>query len=221
MSHLAKVAPPPVEVKQLEWRSMKRGKAPDHYTELARKEGYPARSVYKLQEINQKQPVVDRGARVLDVGAAPGSWSLWLSRHLGPQGEVVAVDLAPLSLDSRPPNITEVTGDIYEEQIQRRISAAGPYDAVVSDAAPATSGNRTVDTSRSAGLVEFLIYMLPAWLAPGGSFVAKIFQGGEEQQLLRTLRQQFRTARMFKPKACRKNSFETYLIGTGYRGETA
>lgn len=199
---------------------MKRGKAPDHYTDLAKKEGYPARSVYKLQEINQKQLVVHRAARVLDVGAAPGSWSLWLSRHLGPGGEVVAVDLNPLDLDSLPANLTEITGDIYDEQIQRRIAAAAPFDAVVSDAAPATSGNRTIDTSRSAGLVEFLIYMLPSWLVPEGNFVAKIFQGGEEQQLLRTLREQFSSAKMFKPKACRKDSFETYLIGTGYRRQT-
>lgn len=198
---------------------MKRGKAPDHYTDLAKKEGYPARSVYKLQEIHQKQPVVTPGTRVLDVGAAPGSWSLWLSRYLGPKGEVVAVDLNPLSLDTTPGNLTEITGDIYDEQVQRRIVDAGPYDAVVSDAAPATSGNRTLDTSRSAALVEFLLYMIPGWLAPEGAFVAKIFQGGEEQQLLRTLREQFHSARMFKPKACRKDSFETYLIGIGYRGQ--
>ncbi|MFP4426482.1 MAG: SAM-dependent methyltransferase [Spirochaetaceae bacterium] len=198
---------------------MKRGKTPDHYTERARKGGYPARSVYKLEEINRKHRVVERGARVLDVGAAPGSWSLWLSRHVGPEGGVVAVDLSPLSLDSRPANVTEITGDIYEEAIQRRISDAGPYDAVVSDAAPATSGNRALDTARSAGVVEFLIHMLPAWLAPGGTFVAKIFQGGEEQQLLRTVRELFDAAKMFKPQACRKDSFETYLIGTGYKRE--
>ena len=197
---------------------MKRGKAPDHYAERAKKEGYPARSVYKLEEIHQKQPVIEKGSRVLDVGAAPGSWSLWLSRQVGDRGAVVAVDLNPLSLSARPENITERTGDIYEEQIQRRISDAGPYDAVVSDAAPNTSGNRTLDTARSAGLVEFLIYMLPAWLAPGGTFVAKIFQGGEEQQLLAALRGEFSSAKMFKPKACRKESFETYLVGAGYRG---
>lgn len=197
---------------------MKRGKTADHYTERAKKEGYPARSVYKLEEINQKQNVVEKGERILDVGAAPGSWSLWLSQQLGPQGEVVAVDLNPLSLEAMPSNIIEITGDIYEEQIQRRIAEAGPYDAVVSDAAPATSGNRTLDTARSAGLVEFLIYMLPAWLAPGGALVAKLFQGGEEQQLLASVREQFTSAKMFKPKACRKESFETYLIGTGYRG---
>lgn len=196
---------------------MKRGNTPDHYSQRAKKEGYPARSVYKLEEINQKHAVIKKGNRVLDVGAAPGSWTLWLSRNLGPEGDVVSVDLNPLSLEPKPSNIAEITGDVYEERIQRRIAEAGPYDAVVSDAAPATSGNRTLDTARSAGLVEFLVYMLPAWLAPEGSFVAKIFQGGEEQQLLASLRGQFKSARMFKPKACRKESFETYLIGTSYR----
>lgn len=199
--------------------TMKRGKAPDHYTQRAKKEGYPARSVFKLEEINQKQRIVKKGATVLDVGAAPGSWSLWLGRTLGADARIVAVDLKPLDIGVRPANITEINGDLYEHDTQDRITAAGPYDAVVSDAAPATTGNRSVDTSRSASLVEFLIYMLPSWLAPGGSFVAKLYQGGDEQRLLAQLRTQFNSAKLFKPKASRKDSFETFLIGIGYRKE--
>lgn len=200
---------------------MKRGKAPDHYTERAKKEGYPARSVYKLEEINQKQTIIHRGDRVLDVGAAPGSWSLWLARKVGDAGGVTAVDLNPLSLELVPQNLSVIVGDVYDQAIQAQVAAQGPFEAVVSDAAPATTGNRTIDTTRSAGLVEFLIYMLPTWLATGGGFAAKIFQGGEEQQLLAQLRRHFDTAKMFKPKACRKDSFETYLIGAGYRPPAA
>ena len=197
--------------------AMKRGKAPDHYTDRAKKEGYPARSVYKLEEINQKQRIIHPGDNVLDVGAAPGSWSLWISRHIGQEGSVTAVDLNPLSLEREPDNLSTIVGDVYDDSVQERIATAGPFDAVVSDAAPATTGNRTIDTTRSAGLVEFFIYLLPTWLKEGGGFAAKIFQGGEEQQLLAQLRQQFDTAKMFKPKACRKDSFETYLVGAGFR----
>lgn len=199
---------------------MKRGAAPDHYTQRAKREGYPARSVYKLEEIDRKQPLFGPGSSVLDLGAAPGSWSLYVSRRVGPGGKVVAVDLKPLGLRSVPENLEALEGDLYDEAIQQRLAELGPYDAVVSDAAPATTGNRSVDTSRSAGLVEFFIYMLPGWLRPGGSFVAKLFQGGDERSLLGEARRRFESARMLKPKACRKDSFETYLIGTGYRPDS-
>ena len=195
---------------------MNRRSEADHYTLRAKKEGYPARSVYKLEEIDRKQPIVAKGARVLDVGAAPGSWSLWLSRRVGSAGVVVAVDLSELSLRDRPSNLIEVTGDIYEEPTQAMIMEHAPFDAVVSDAAPATTGSRTVDTSRSAALVEFLLYMLPSWLRSGGSFAAKLFQGGDEQRLLSAVRETFGKAKTIKPKACRKDSFETYLIGVDY-----
>ncbi|MFP4330207.1 MAG: RlmE family RNA methyltransferase [Spirochaetaceae bacterium] len=196
---------------------MKRGKAPDHYTQRAKREGYPARSVYKLEEIHRKQPLFRPGDTVLDIGAAPGSWSLYLSRNLGPEGRVVAVDLKPLGLEATPENLTILTGDIYDEATQGGIAAAGPFDAVVSDAAPGTTGNRSVDTSRSAGLVEFFIEMLPAWLRPGGAFVAKLFQGGEERALLEECRHRFASAKMFKPRACRTDSFETFLVAADYR----
>jgi len=94
----------------------------------------------------------------------------------------------------------------------------GPYDSVICDAAPPTSGNRTVDTARSTGLVELAIYYAQTMLKPGGNFVAKIFQGGDQQQLLKSMRQIFTSARGFKPEACRTESFETYLVGLNKKG---
>jgi len=190
---------------------------PDHYSQRARREGYPARSVYKLQEIQQKFHILRRGTRVLDVGAAPGSWSKYALTVLGRSGVVVAVDLSPLSGDVTDSRLEFLQGDLYEETVREELRQRGPYNTVMSDAAPATSGQRTVDTARSAALVEHVLHLCGDVLAPGGNVVAKIFQGGEEQDLLAQMRTMFESARAFKPKSCRKESFETYLVGTGRR----
>lgn len=189
---------------------------PDHYAIRAKKEGYPARSVYKLEEIQNKTQMIKKGYNVLDIGAAPGSWSLYTAKIL--QARVHAVDLKPLNLEKRPDNLSFQQGDIFNPAVQSALRDAGPFDCLISDAAPGTTGSRTVDTGRSFSLVEGILGLCPALLKPGGSFTAKIFQGGDEQELLSRMRIMFGSARMFKPKACRKDSFETFLIGSDYRG---
>lgn len=192
----------------------------DHYSRRARREGYPARSVYKLQEIQQKFQLIGAQDRVLDLGAAPGSWTTYLLRVLGPRGSVVAVDLSPLNIGADE-RLETLQFDITADDFPDIIASRGPFTVVVSDAAPSTSGGRILDTARSAALVESVVAWLPQYLAPDGNLALKIFQGGEEQQLLRELRLRFRQARAFKPQACRSESFETYLIGLGYRPEGA
>jgi len=199
---------------------------PDYWTLRAKKEGYPARSVYKLEEIVRKfgllkglsagRGVPDRGPVVLDVGAAPGSWSLWLLRQMKGGGRLVAVDIQDLGIAPEDANFSFVKGSILDEEVRASLREAGPYDLVVSDAAPATSGNRLVDQSRSEALVEAVMGLALEVLTPGGALVMKIFQGGEEKRLLSELRTHFAQARAFKPEACRAESFETYLVATGF-----
>ena len=242
---------------------------PDYWTLRAKKEGYPARSVYKLEEIIRKfgllriicgERSVREGVRegavregaptILDVGAAPGSWSLWLLRQMKGRGKLVAVDIQDLSImpqaaaarNSEPILASEVAGapeatgaanssvsgepigahfsfvkgSILDEPVRERLRELGPYNLVLSDAAPATSGNRLVDQARSEELVEAVIGMALEVLAPDGALVTKIFQGGEERRLLTELRRHFAQARAFKPQACRAESFEIYLVATGF-----
>jgi len=192
---------------------------PDFWAVKARKEGYPARSVYKLMEIDRKFRRLKQGARILDIGAAPGSWSLWALRRLEGKGFVAAVDLRDLALDAAHGNFLFVRGDLYDPAVRSRLLAAGPFGLVLSDAAPATTGNRLVDQSASEGIVEAVIDYAEASLSPGGALVAKIFQGGAEAALLKRLRERFAQAKGFKPEACRSESFETYLVATGFGRE--
>lgn len=191
---------------------------PDFWSKKAFAENYPARSVYKLAEIDEKFGIIKKNSVVLDLGSAPGSWTLFLLRNLGGGGKVVSCDLNPLSKDIAAENLIFFQGDLNSKEIREKIRAQGPFDLAVCDAAPPTTGNRTVDTARSESLVEMAIWYAENMLKPGGNFAAKIFQSGAEQRLLLKMRQIFSSAKAFKPKACRKESFETYLIGIQRRG---
>lgn len=190
---------------------------PDHYSRQARREGYRARSVYKLQELQRRFSLLARDMHVLDVGAAPGSWSQLASEIVGERGRVVSVDLSEMPALGALGNVTTVVGDVFTDEVMATLADHGPFGAIISDAAPNTSGNRTVDTARSAALVEHILALCSRLLDANGNFVAKIFQGGDEQHLLAQMRETFSTARLIKPKASRDESFETFLIGTGYR----
>ena len=186
----------------------------DFYTQRAHKEGYPARSVYKLEEINSTSRLIKPGDTVLDVGAAPGSWTLYTHRVLlKERGKIVSVDLNPLSLDPIPPTVTALVGDAFSKEIRARLVEEGPYDAIISDAAPMTTGNRIVDTSRSEYLAEQVVMLAEEQLKTHGNMVIKIFQGGGEQEVLKKMRTIFAKAKAFKPKASRDDSFEIFLIG--------
>ena len=190
---------------------------PDFWAQKAKKEGYPARSVYKLQEIDKKFGLIKQGSRVMDIGAAPGSWSLWVLQRLAGKGFLASVDLQDIGIKPPYDNFLFIRGDLYDPEVRQKLLAAGPFGLVLSDAAPATTGNRVVDQGASEAIVEAVIDYAKDALAPGGSMVAKIFQGGAEAALLKNLRGSFAQARAFKPEACRSESFETYLIAMGYR----
>jgi 23S rRNA (uridine2552-2'-O)-methyltransferase len=198
---------------------------PDHWSLKAQKEGYPARSVYKLEELAQKfgllRPLGNGGAlKALDLGAAPGSWSLYLLRNLGKRCFLTAVDLSPLSrrcdrglFDGE--NCRLIQGDMTAPEIRGAVLEQGPFNLILSDAAPATTGNRSVDSARSLDLAEAALGYAETALANGGSFVVKVFQGGETVSLLRRIQELFKTGKTCKPRACRSDSFETYYIGLG------
>ncbi|MDY5683854.1 MAG: RlmE family RNA methyltransferase [Treponema sp.] len=186
---------------------------PDFWSRKAFAEGYPARSVYKLKEIDEKFGFIKKNYTVLDLGAAPGSWTVFLLRSMNGSGKVVSCDLNPLAKDVKSDNLKFIQGDLSLPEIREKIKACGPYDLVVCDAAPLTTGNRMVDTARSEGLVEMAIWYAQTMLKTGGNFAVKIFQNGDQQSLLKKMREIFTTARGFKPEACRSESFETYLIG--------
>lgn len=188
---------------------------PDFWSQKAFSEGYPARSVYKLKEIDEKFGMIKKNYTVLDLGAAPGSWTTFLLRQMDGSGKVVSCDLNPLSKSVKGDNLVFIQGDLNAPEILKQIKDNGPYDLVVCDAAPKTTGNRTVDTARSEQLVEMAIWYAQVMLKTGGNFTVKIFQNGDQQRLLKMMREIFTSAKGFKPEACRAESFETYLIGIG------
>jgi 23S rRNA (uridine2552-2'-O)-methyltransferase len=202
-------------------------KKPDFWSLKAQEEGYPARSVYKLKEIDEKFGLLKRGtgARVLDLGAAPGSWSLYVLRKfpaLAAEGAnlLTSCDLAPLSrrfdrgLFDRG-DFLFVQGDFTAPALRDALLNRGPYTVLLSDAAPATTGNRTVDSARSLELAEKALSLAETALESGGNLALKVFQGEDSAGLLPRLRERFKTARFFKPTACRDNSFETYVLALG------
>ncbi len=186
---------------------------PDFWSQKAFSEGYPARSVYKLKEIDEKFGMIKKNYTVLDLGAAPGSWTTFLLRKMEGSGKVVSCDLNELSKDVKGENLTFLQGDLNAPEIRNQIKALGPYDLVVCDAAPKTTGNRTVDTARSEQLVEMAVWYAQTMLKQGGNFAVKIFQNGDQQKILKSMSEIFTQAIGFKPEACRAESFETYLIG--------
>ena len=191
---------------------------PDHYTLRAKKEGYPARSVYKLEEIQKKFRIFRPGQTVLDVGAAPGSWTLYILRQIKESGSLTAVDLNPLSITGNFPAPTFLQGDIFSREIAAELSARAPYNVIVSDAAPSTTGNRTVDTGRSHELVRTVMELSERYLKKGGALAVKVFQGSGDNQIFLDMRKVFNQVKRLKPAAVRKESFEIYFIGQDYKG---
>ncbi len=190
---------------------------PDFWSQKAFSEGYPARSVYKLKEIDEKFGMIKKNYTVLDLGSAPGSWTTFLLRSMEGTGKVVSCDLNPLAKSVKGDNLVFIQGDLNDPQIRGQIKNEGPFDLVVCDAAPKTTGNRTVDTARSEQLVEMAVWYAQTMLKQGGNFAVKIFQNGDQQKILKSMREIFTTAKGFKPEACRAESFETYLIGVKKR----
>jgi 23S rRNA (uridine2552-2'-O)-methyltransferase len=189
----------------------------DPYVARARREGYRSRSAYKLIEIDDKHHVLKAGARVVDLGAAPGGWSQVAARRIGQGGRVVAIDL--LAMDTIP-GVAFVQLDFLDPAAPERLKAmlGGRADVVLSDMAANATGHKRTDHLKVMGLVEAAAEFARAVLAPGGAFLSKVIQGGTEAALLADLKRDFASVKHVKPAASRADSAELYVLATGFRG---
>lgn len=191
----------------------------DHYFNKAKQENYPARSVYKLKEIDKRFRLFRPGAKVLDLGASPGSWTLYAAEKVTEKGRVTAVDLNPPGTEF-PPNVEFFQEDVFErsEVFNSRLQSIQPFDAVISDMAPKTSGVKFADQARSLNLAQEALYLAGEFLRPGGSFVVKIFMGPDVKAYTEEMRSYFKQVKTFKPKSSRSESKEIFYIGTDFTG---
>lgn len=190
------------------WRENQRE---DPYFQQAKEAGYRARSAFKLLQIQEKFHLLQRGQRVLDLGAAPGSWSQVASQIVGPSGQVVAVDLQ--AIDPLPGVVT-LQGDMTSIEVQARIleTTGGPVHVVISDAAPNSTGIRLRDHVLSVELVRAALDLSRQVLLPGGHLVAKVFEGEDLPQLIVDLRQEFQKVKPHYPPATRREGREVFLV---------
>lgn len=191
----------------------------DSYARKASEQGYLARSAFKLERINEKFHVLRPAFRVLDLGAAPGSWLQVASREVGLRGLVVGVDLTPVSFSA--PNVVPVTEDILSPDFPDVILPYAPFDTVLSDAAPRTTGIRDRDQAGSLALVEAAVGTARSVLKRGGALVAKAFESEDIHRLVRALGNDYASVRTFKPPASRDRSYETYIIAQGKKEQAA
>jgi 23S rRNA (uridine2552-2'-O)-methyltransferase len=187
----------------------------DHYFKKAKAEGYAARSAYKLIQINERRPVIRAGDRVLDLGCAPGSWLQVAAELVGPKGSVTGLDLQAVTIEL-PVNVRTLVGDAFKMDPEV-LTLGQPFDVVISDMAPNTSGAGSGDHLRSVALCRRVLEILPGVLRPGGHLVMKVFEGEAYPALLRETGAVFMQVRGYKPEATREVSREMYVTGLGYR----
>lgn len=190
----------------------KHGRWQDHYSRQAKKEQFPARSVYKLKEMQKKYHLIKKGDHILDLGCFPGSWLLYAADLTGNKGQVVGIDLEPVTL-KLPPHVRVYTGDILSMEDTFFKSLNIDFDLVISDMAPATTGNKHVDSARSYQLCQAALSIAQTVLIPGGTFVCKIFQGEDFTLFTNSVKSAFTKHNIFKPQSSRTASKEIFIIG--------
>jgi 23S rRNA (uridine2552-2'-O)-methyltransferase len=188
----------------------------DKWVKDAQKAGYRSRAAFKLLQLQEADTLLKPGQVVLDLGSAPGSWSQVARKLLGPTGKIIATDI--LEMKSLP-GVTFIQGDFLEDFARGEIALAlngSRADVILSDMAPNLSGNSIIDQGRAFNLVELAMFMCQSWLKTGGSFACKVFQGEGYDECLATMKEQFTSVKIRKPKASRERSSELFLVGTGF-----
>jgi 23S rRNA (uridine2552-2'-O)-methyltransferase len=190
-------------------------KIQDHYFKKAKKEGYAARSVYKLQEAQEKYHFIRPGHAVLDLGAYPGSWTKYAAKVVGPDGLVVSVDVQKLGTNAA--NVVTLCAYVFELSASRLSELSQHFDVVLSDMAPKTTGRKDVDHLKSIDLADRARSLAMELLRKQGTFFCKVFQGEAFPRFLNECRGDFRTVKVVKPSSSRSESVETFLLCTGPR----
>ena len=198
-------------------KNSKKNKWADHYTQKAREHGFPARSVYKLDEIQNKYRLIKKGDNVLDLGCAPGSWLMYAADIVGKSGQIKGIDLNPVSV-KLPGNVTTYVGNIQDMNQEIAQSVGRGFNVVLSDMAPATTGNKFSDSVKSFDLARSAINIAIEVLAAGGCFVCKIFQGEDFKEFSDYAGKFFYKNRILKPKSSRKASREIFIISSNKKG---
>jgi 23S rRNA (uridine2552-2'-O)-methyltransferase len=189
-------------------------KPKDYYFKKAKKENFAARSVFKLEEIDQRFRLFHSNQKVLDLGAAPGSWSQYSSKKIGNGGKVLGIDLTAIEI--KLPNAVFIQADLRDANLEAIMRDAGiepPFDLVLSDMAPKTTGIRVTDQTRSFELCELALEQARKWLKPGGHFVCKLFHSDDFATLKKDILQSFDRFEAMRPDSTRKISKEIFLIG--------
>ncbi len=189
----------------------------DRFHAKAKKHGFLARAVWKLEELDTKFKLFAPGQRVLDLGCAPGSWLQYARGRVGERGVLVGLDRAALDAGDVA-GARVVVGDVLTIDPAVLRGDVERFDVVLSDMAPDTSGIRSMDQARSEALFERALELATLLLAPGGNFVGKIFQGPDFKKLIEEVRKRFTVAKSAKPESSRQISIEQYIVGTGFKG---
>lgn len=190
----------------------------DPYVKKAQQEGYRSRATYKLLEIQQKDFILKKGMRVVDLGAAPGGWSEVALKYIGPSGKILALDRLPFKPIA---GVEFIEGDFTEIEVLEKVLAAlegHPVDIVMSDMAPNITGLASVDIPKMMYLAELALDFSKKTLVPGGTLLVKVFQGSGFPEFTKELRQHFREVKIRKPKSSREDSKEVYLLAKGFLG---
>lgn len=183
----------------------------DHHTRAAKAQGFPARSVFKLEEIDRRCKLLKAGQKVVDLGAAPGSWSLYAAQRIGPSGRLLAVDLQAIE-QAYPAHVTVLQGDALQLDSELHVSH-GPYDVVLSDMAPKTGSDKFQNAARSFELFQAALAVSEHHGKPGSHFVGKLFMGEDFTIAKNAVTKAFGRALTIRPPSTRKNSVEVFLVG--------
>ncbi len=193
-------------------------KVKDHFFHKAKKENFLARSVYKLEEIDQRFKILDKGDQVIDLGYHPGSWIQYTADKIGVNGVVIGADIK--EINSKLLNLKNVRlfkKDVLEIQSMDELGVSVQFDVVLSDMAPNTTGIKSVDQDRSLNLVEMVFFLLPKFLKPGGNMVIKVFESQHAQTFLKDQKKYFEEFHYLRPKSTRSVSKEYFVIGKNFR----
>ena len=189
----------------------------DPFVKQAQLEGYRSRAVYKLQEVDLKEHLIKPGMTIVDLGAAPGGWTQYVTEKLQGRGNVVALDILPMDA---LPDVQFIQGDFREEEVFQQLKSLAPehgVDLILSDMAPNMSGNAAIDIPRAMYLVELAFDFSYQMLKPGGNLLVKVFHGAGFDELVKQARTSFEKLSVRKPSASRSRSKETYLLAKGFK----